>query len=177
MDELKKLALKVDTLFETCAIFALLGVILVMTLQVVTRKIFNFVFFWSEEGILLCLVWFAFMSIAIGFREGVHMGVDALTEHFSPRVNGWINKWIDIMGLIYGLYFVVYGWEFTVLMFESTLPATKLPNSVVYLVMPVSGVMVCAYSILQMMGIDTRRHKGADIEVGAELEEKSDGSK
>jgi TRAP-type transport system small permease protein len=74
MEQLKKIALKIDTLFETFAIIALLGVITVMSVQVFTRKLFNFVFFWSEEAILLFLVWFAFMGIAIGFREGVHMG-------------------------------------------------------------------------------------------------------
>lgn len=168
MKMLKQIALKIDTLFETGAILALLGVILVMAVQVITRKLFNFVFFWSEEAILICLVWFAFMGIAIGFREGVHMGVEALTDHLPASVNRWVDRWIDIMGLIFGLYFVVYGWEFTLLMLESTLPATKLPNSVVYAVMPVSGFMVCVYSVLQMLGIDTRRHKGADIEIGGE---------
>ncbi|MDR7866891.1 MAG: TRAP transporter small permease [Sporomusaceae bacterium] len=168
MEALKRIAIKIDTLFETCAIFALLGVIIVMAVQVATRKLLNFVFFWSEEAILICLVWFAFMGIAIGFREGVHMGVEALTDRLPARVNRWIDKWIDIMGLIYGLYFVIYGWEFTLLMLESTLPATKMPNSVVYAVMPVSGFMVCVYSVLQMLGVDTRRHKGADIEMGVE---------
>ncbi len=168
MQILKRLALKIDTLFETCAILALLGVILVMAVQVMTRKLFNFVFFWSEEAILVCLVWFAFMGIAIGFREGVHMGVEALTDRLPASVNRWIDRWIDVMGLIFGLYFVVYGWEFTVLMLESTLPATKLPNSVVYAVMPVSGFMVCVYSVLQMLGFDTRRHKGSDIEIGGD---------
>jgi TRAP-type C4-dicarboxylate transport system permease small subunit len=146
-----------------------------MSVQVFTRKLFNFVFFWSEEAILLLLVWFALMGIAIGFREGVHMGVEALTDRLPCSVNKWIDRWINVMGLLYGLYFVVYGWEFTVLMLESTLPATKLPNSVVYLVMPVSGIMVCAYSILHLLGIDTRRHKGSDLEIGVEAEEKSDG--
>jgi TRAP-type C4-dicarboxylate transport system permease small subunit len=173
MELLKRIALKIDTLFETCAILALLGVIIVMAVQVVTRKLLNFVFFWSEEAILVCLVWFAFMGIALGFREGVHMGVEALTDRLPARVNKWVDKWIDIMGLLYGLYFVVYGWEFTVLMLESTLPATKLPNSVVYAVMPVSGFMVCVYSVLQMLGVDTRRHKGADIEIGGETEAKN----
>lgn len=167
---LKKIALKIDTFFETFAILALLSVILIMFVQVVTRKLFNFVFFWSEEGILLCLVWFAFMGIAIGFREGVHMGVEALTDHLPASVNKWIDKWIELMGLLYGLYFVIYGWEFTVLMFDSTLPATKLPNSIVYLVMPVSGLMVCAYSLLHLAGINTKRHTGSDIEVGGDTE-------
>ncbi len=168
MEKLKRIALKIDTLFETGAILALLGVIIVMAVQVMTRKLFNFVFFWSEEAILVCLVWFAFMGIAIGFREGVHMGVEALTDHLPAGINKWIDKWVDIMGLIYGLYFVIYGWEFTLLMMESTLPATKFPNSVVYAVMPVSGFMVCVYSVLQMLGVDTRRHKGSDIEMGLE---------
>lgn len=170
MGLLKRFALKLDTLFETGAIIALLGVVSIMSVQVFTRKLFNFVFFWSEEAILLCLVWFAFMGIAIGFREGVHMGVEAFTDRMPATINKWIDKWIEIMGLLYGLYFIFYGWEFTVLMFDSTLPATKLPNSVVYLVMPVSGIMVCAYSILHLCGIDTRRHKGADIEIGGETE-------
>ncbi|HWR09502.1 TRAP transporter small permease [Sporomusa sp.] len=168
MECLKRIALKIDTLFENCAILALLGVILVMAVQVFTRKVFNFVFFWSEEAILLCLVWFAFMGIAIGFREGVHMGVEALTDRMSPKVNFWLDKWIEVMGLLYGLYFVIYGWEFTVLMFDSTLPATKLPNSIVYLVMPVSGLMVCAYSLLHLAGIDTKRHTGSDLEIGGD---------
>ncbi|TCL37620.1 TRAP-type C4-dicarboxylate transport system permease small subunit [Anaerospora hongkongensis] len=168
MKYLRKAALVLDSFFENFAIISLLGVIIIMIVQVATRKLFNFVFFWSEEAILLSLVWFSFMGIAIGFREGVHMGVEALTDRLPPVVNKWIDKWIDVMGLLYGLYFVVYGWEFTVLMFESTLPATKLPNSVVYLVMPVSGVMVCAYCLLQLLGIDTKRHKGADIEIGGD---------
>ena len=166
MNQLKKLALKIDTAFETVSILFLLGVIIVMAVQVATRKLFNFVFFWSEEAILLCLVWFSFMGIAIGFREGVHMGVEALTDRMSARANKWIDIWVNLMGLLYGVYFVIYGWEFTVLMFESTLPATKLPNSVVYAVMPVSGLMVCAYSLLQLFGVNTKRHKGADIEIG-----------
>jgi TRAP-type C4-dicarboxylate transport system permease small subunit len=163
---LKKIALQIDTAFETVTILFLLGVIIVMAVQVLTRKLLNFVFFWSEEAILVCLVWFSFMGIAVGFREGVHMGVEALTDHLSARANKIIDIWVNLMGLIYGLYFVIYGWEFTLLMLESTLPATKLPNSVVYAVMPVSGLMVCVYSLLQLVGVDTRRHKGADIEIG-----------
>ncbi len=168
MHRLRKIALQIDTAFETVTILFLLGVIIVMAVQVLTRKLFNFVFFWSEEAILVCLVWFSFMGIAVGFREGVHMGVEALTDHLPAGINKWIDKWVDIMGLIYGLYFVIYGWEFTLLMMESTLPATKFPNSVVYAVMPVSGFMVCVYSVLQMLGVDTRRHKGSDIEMGLE---------
>ncbi len=171
MKALRRIMLAIDSFLENFAITALLFVVVVMSVQVFTRKFFNFVFFWSEEAILLSLVWFAFMGIAVGFREGIHMGIDSLTNYFSKRVNRWIDVWIALMGLAYGIYFVIYGWEFTVLMMESTLPATKLPNSVVYFVMPVSGIMVCVYSLLHLCGIDTTRHGASVIEVGSDLEE------
>ena len=70
-----------------------------------------------------------------------------------------LDKFIEAATFIFGVYLIIYGWEFTVLMSESTLPATKLPNSALYVVMPLTGVMTCAYSLLQLMGIDTKRHK------------------
>jgi TRAP-type C4-dicarboxylate transport system permease small subunit len=85
---LRRIAVTIDSIFETGAILALLAMILIVTTQVFTRKLFNFVFFWSEEITLLLLGWFSFMGMAIGFREGLHMGMDSFTECL-PR---WFNR-------------------------------------------------------------------------------------
>ena len=175
MKILKQIALKIDTFLESFALIALLSVILIMTLQVFTRKIFNFVFFWSEESILLLLVWFSFMGIAIGFREYIHLGVDSFTNYLPKKVNRVLDKVIELVSFGCGLYFIIYGWEFTVLMANSTLAATKLPNSCLYAVMPLCGVMMCFYSALHLFGVNTKRHKGNEIEMDMGLEEKPDG--
>lgn len=166
METLKKIARAIDTLFESIALIALASMILIVIMQVMTRKLFNFVFFWSEEVTLLLLVWFAFMGMAIGFREYLHMGVDSFTEFLPDKVNFILDKIIGICTFGFGVYMIYYGWDFTVMMHESTLAATKLPNSVLYLVMPVTGVMTCAYSALQVAGFDTKRHKGNEVEMG-----------
>lgn len=175
MNNFRKLALKMDNLFETVALLALLGVVLIVSVQVITRKLFNFVFFWSEEVTLVLLVWFSFMGMAIGFREYLHIGVDALTERLPQWFNDKLDKVIQFVNFGVGLYLLYYGWDFTVLAHESTLAATKLPNSVVYAVMPITGFMISAYSLLQLFGIDTKRHQGnevemVDMEVGSETE-------
>jgi TRAP-type C4-dicarboxylate transport system permease small subunit len=136
-------------------------------MTVITRKIFNFVFFWSEEVTLLLLVWFSFMGMAIGFREGLHLAMDLIEGYLPKVVNTIMDRIIDISTFIFGLYLVFQGWDFTVLMHDSTLPATKLPNSVLYAVMPVSGLMTCAYAALHCFGIDTKRHHD-DIDEGVE---------
>lgn len=170
MQSLRKFALWYDTVFESVALVALSSMILVVTLQVMTRKLFNFVFFWSEEVTLVLLVWFAFMGIAIGFREDLHLGMDSVVDLLPPKPKRAVELLIEACIFAFGLYLVVYGWEFTVLMLDSTLPATKLPNSVVYFVMPISGVMTCAYSALHICGIDTHRHKPHEIEMGHGME-------
>ena len=155
---LRRIVLAIDSGLETFALTSLLSMIMIVSVQVFTRKVFNFVFFWSEEITLLLLVWFAFMGIGIGVREHLHMAMD-LIEGFTPK---WfikiLDKLIELSTFIFGVYLIYYGWEFTVIMNESTLAATKLPNSALYIVMPITGVMICAYSLLQFCGVDTTRH-------------------
>jgi TRAP-type C4-dicarboxylate transport system permease small subunit len=166
MKTLKKIALLIDSLFENLALIALASMTVIVFIQVITRKLFNHVFFWSEEVTLLLMVWFSFMGIAIGFREKLHMSMDSVTKFFPKRVNKLLDKIIDVCIFLFGLYLIVNGWQFTVLMNESKLPATQLPNSVQYVVMPLTGVMICVYSFLQFIGIDTIRHRG--LEEGSE---------
>lgn len=166
MKIVKRIALGIDSVFENFALIALTSMTLIVMVQVITRKVFNFVFFWSEEVTLLLMVWFSFMGIAIGFREKLHMAMDSVTKHFPTRVNWVLDKVIDTCILLFGLYLVINGWDFTVLMNESTMPATQLPNSVLYVVMPITGCMICVYAFLQLIGINTKRHHG--IEEGGE---------
>lgn len=161
----KKLALTIDSFFENMALIALTSMTLIVFMQVITRKLFNFVFFWSEEVTLLLMVWFSFMGFALGFREKLHIAMESVTQHLPRRVDRALGKIIDICIFGFGLYLVVNGWQFTELMNESTLPATKLPTSAMYVVMPVSGIMICIYSTLQFIGIQTIRHNGIEEEV------------
>lgn len=162
---IKRIALAIDSFFENFALVAIASMAVIVAIQVITRKLFNFVFFWSEEITLLLMVWFSFMGIAIGFREKLHLAMDSFTNLLPKRINKVLDKVIQVCIFAFGFYLIKNGWEFTVLMNESTLPATKLPNSSMYLVMPITGVMICVYTFLQLIGIETIRHEHIDEEV------------
>lgn len=163
MSALKRFLLAVDSFAESFALLSIVSMVIIVTIQVFTRKLFNFVFFWSEEVTLLLLAWFSYMGIAIGFREHLHMEMDIMSSA-PPKVLKVLDKFVQFSTLIFGLYLIVYGWEFTVLMGESTLPATKMPNSVLYIVMPITGLMTSCYALLQLFGIETKRHKDVEAE-------------
>ncbi|MFJ5624130.1 TRAP transporter small permease [Peribacillus loiseleuriae] len=158
MKGLKRFCLFIDSLFEKVAIGSLIVMIIIVTLQVFTRKLFNFVLFWSEEVTLLLLCWFSFMGIAIGIREKLHLAIESFTAKLPPAANKVIDKLVALGTIAFAVFLIKYGWDFTVLMSTSTLPATKLSNAWEYAVMPITGFMMIIYAFLQLIGIDTRRH-------------------
>jgi TRAP-type transport system small permease protein len=162
---LKRTLVQIDKMVDRCIITMLVAMIFIVFLQVITRKIFSFVFFWSEEVTLLCLTWFSFMGIAIGFREKWHLAMDVLENVLPKAIIAILDRFIDFCIFLFGLYLVVYGWQFTSLMGESILPATQLPNSIQYIVMPITGVLTCVYSLLQLMGKDLRRYHYVEEEI------------
>ena len=109
----KKALLAVDSFVESFCLLSMLTMVLIVSMQVITRKFFNFVFFWSEEVTLLLLAWFAFMGIAIGCRENLHLSMDVLESLASKRFLKALDKVIEITTFIFGVYLIIYGWEFT----------------------------------------------------------------
>ena len=162
---LARFFIRIDKMIEAFAIVLIIAMVLIVFTQVMTRKLFNFVFFWSEEVTLLCLTWFSFIGIAIGFREKLHLGMDVLENLASKTVLTILDRVIDVVTFGFGLYMIVYGTQFTLLMSESTLPATKLPNSIQYVVVPFTGVLCCIYATLQFLGKNTQRYTEIDDEI------------
>lgn len=165
MKTLRKWALCIDSVFEHAALLALAAMTMIVIVQVFTRKFFHFVFFWSEEITLLLMVWSSFMGIAVGFREKLHIAMDSLTNLFGDRFNRWWDKCISLCVLCFGAYLVINGWIFTVDQYANRLPATGWTNSLYYIVMPITGLMICVYSSLSLLGMETRRHQDLDEEV------------
>jgi len=162
--------LKVDKVFEAFAIFLLIAMIVIVTFAVFSRKLLGFVFPWSEEVTLLCLTWFSFIGIAIGFREELHLGMDMLDSLISKKVAYVWDRIIDFVVFFFGLYLVVYGWQFAWMMRDSVLAATQWPNMVQYVVMPITGVLTCVYSALRFIGKDLRRFNVIEEEIKKDAE-------
>jgi TRAP-type C4-dicarboxylate transport system permease small subunit len=163
--------LTIDRIVDGFCIFLLVIMILIVVMAVVTRKGFGFMFAWSEEITLLCLTWFTFMGIAIGFRERLHLGMDLVDPDKLPRpVNLFLGRLVDLVTFLFGLYLVIYGTNFAISMRGAILPATEMPNMVQYIVLPITGVLTCVYAALQFLGRDLRRFNVIEEEIKRDAE-------
>jgi len=156
----------IDKAIDGFCIVLLVAMILIVFGAVITRKGFGWMFAWSEEITLLCLTWFTFMGIAVGFRERLHLSMEMIdVDKLPPKVLLVTDRFIDLVTFFFGLYLVIYGWNFAMMMRGSILPATQMPNLVQYIVMPITGVMTCIYAALQFLGHDLRRYNVIEEEI------------
>jgi TRAP-type C4-dicarboxylate transport system permease small subunit len=165
----RRFFLTIDKAIDGFCIILLVAMILIVVMAVVTRKGFGFMFAWSEEITLLCLTWFTFMGIAVGFRERLHLGME-LFDKLPPKVLLVTDRFVDLVTFFFGLYLVIYGWNFAMMMRGSILAATEMPNLVQYIVMPITGVMTCIYTGLQFLGRDLRRYNVIEEEIKRDAE-------
>lgn len=153
----------IDAAFEYLGIALLVAMVLIVTWQVLARQGLGSAPQWSEEVSLILMVWIGFIGIAIGFRERVHIALEFLVSRLPGAAQKVIEKLTLLLVLGFGLFLLVQGWSFTSQTLSSTLPSTGLPRGTLYAVMPLTGAMVCLYSVLQMFGISTQRH-GEQVE-------------
>ena len=152
----------VDTVFETLCLVSLVATLVIVLWQVFSREVLSTSPSWSEESARILLVWIGFLGATIAFREGAHIAVTFLVDRFPTLVQTVVERLVQVLLIGFGLFLVVQGSQFVVDAQHATLPGTGLPRSVNYLMMPVAGLMLIAYTTLQAFGVSTRRYAEAD---------------
>lgn len=102
----------VDT-FEETAIAALLGLMTMLTFtNVVMRYAFNNSLIWSLEVVLIMFAWLVLFGISYGFKVTAHLGVDAVTNLFSPPVQKVIALVAGALCIVYGTLILKGSWDY-----------------------------------------------------------------
>ncbi|MDG1376007.1 MAG: TRAP transporter small permease [Yoonia sp.] len=102
----------VDT-FEETAIAALLGMMTLLTFtNVIMRYAFNNSIIWSLEVVLVMFAWLVLFGLSYGFKVTAHLGVDAVTNMFSPPVQKVLALIAGAVCILYGVLILKGSWDY-----------------------------------------------------------------
>lgn len=132
----------------------MIAMTLIVFVQVVCRYVFNFSIRWSEEVPLILMVWFGFISMAIGVKKRLHISIELFYNMFPEALQKVILKVVDLLVMSFGICMVVFGYKLAMFTMTSTLPATKLPTGWLYMAIPVAGLLISYDSLMDLLGID-----------------------
>lgn len=139
------------------AVLILLMVILVVSVFCqITFRFFGMALTWTEELSRYSMIWMTFLGAAYAVSTKAHIGM----ELFVDRMQGIVKKlMITVAALFSGTFFimmVVKGYELSMRVMEQTSAVLQIPMGIVYLVIPISGVVL----FINLVYVTTKELKG-----------------
>jgi TRAP-type transport system small permease protein len=150
---IKKVLNTIDTIIEYICMGTLAILVCIVFYQVFTRYILHFTPRWSEETCVILMIWLGFVTLALGVKKGSHISISALVNLFPKPMQRVIFFIDEIVVMIFGIVITIYGQRLSAFTMSSTLPATQLPSGVLYACLPVSGVLIIAYTIMRIINL------------------------
>lgn len=101
---------------------------------------------WSEEAAKFLMVWLTFAAAPIALARGGHAAIDALPRALPPRGGQAVNAFIHLSVLLFMLVLIQQGWGFAWNARSQHAPSMNLSMLVVFISMPISGVLMLLVS-------------------------------
>ena len=161
MEQLKKILDSIFVWVLKLAMVLLVAMVVLVFLNVVLRYGFSSGIFWSEEISLVIVIWFTFIAMALGVKESLHINVDILPKKLPKSFFTSLNCLRDLLVVLVGGIMIYYGWKLTLNGAKSTLPATNIPNSINYVVLPIAGIFIALYASIHLYE-DILKFKGGE---------------
>lgn len=151
MDKLLKGVRSVLYGFSVVAMSVMLVIIFA---QVVTRYLFNYTPEWSEELARFLFVWVVFLGSALIMGESGHLAVQFLPDKFKGTALGtFLDVVINACGYVFIGLLLTQGWKMTSIMTFQRAPGLDIPMSWVYVIIPVSCVLMLLYLFRETLRI------------------------
>lgn len=139
-----------DRIESVAVTLLMLTATLVAIGQVIARYLFNNSLYWSEEFVLYALIAMSFLSMGMGVRYVAHISVEAGLAFSGPHLSRYLKIGAAILGLIFAAVLVYLGWRLAqnTMRMGQLSPAMRIPVGYVYLIIPISGVLMALRYLL-----------------------------
>lgn len=81
-----------DNILMVVLLLAVGVMVSVVSAQVALRYGMNLSIDWADELSRLAFVWSMFLAIPLGVRQGAHIGINVLVEHFPPNAQNLLRR-------------------------------------------------------------------------------------
>ena len=160
MHEVRAGIMRVLGIVITC-LFALMTVI--GTYQIVTRYFFNRPSTVSEELLTYSFTWMSLLASAYVFGKRDHMRMGFLADKFTGPGRRYLEAAIDLLTFAFAGVVMVYGGiSITKLTMIQTTASLRVPMGYIYVIVPVTGVLIMLFSLMNAADMLHRDFSGKE---------------
>ena len=148
----------IDRFLERCLVIIMAVLTLDVLWQVVSRYALSSPSSWTEELARFLLIWVSLLGAAYLTGQQGHIAIDVLPRRLSGRRRRRLGQLIQSIIFLFGLCVLVAGGTNLVsvtLTLGQSSPALNIPLGYVYLVLPLSGLLMTFYSLADILAPDS----------------------
>lgn len=137
---------------------AMILMVIVACWQVISRYVFNAPSTFSEEFLRFSLVWVSVIGMAYVAGKREHINLTLFLDKAPQRfVKTW-NIILQVVFILFAIYvLIIGGLKISGNAMTQVSPVLQLSMGVVYYVLPISGVLIIIYSVLNIIDIKQDR--------------------
>lgn len=148
------------------AVLVTLMIVMVVTVswQVITRYLLNSPSSYTEELATYLLIWISLLGAAYALRVRAHLGIDVLVRRLRIGRQRMMRHAAYLVVIVFSLVALVFGGSWLVyvtLDLNQLSAAFQVPIGYVYLVLPLSGLLMTYYSVIAMLELRRTPHETA----------------
>lgn len=134
------------------------ALVLVVVWQVFARLVLDRPQAWTDEASRMIFVWLGLLAAAYVFGERGHIAVDYLARRFPAPVQKVLASFVQLVILFFALVGMVWGGYLAAsIAWTQNLTALPLTIGWVYVVIPVAGVFVAVFALIDLVAVLTGR--------------------
>ena len=149
-----KLRLMIDRILANFLVFIMAVMVLNVLWQVASRFIFGSPSSFTDELARYLMIWIGILGAAYVSGRNMHVAIDVLPSRLSSKTQRQLKLIVRILIILFCLGAMVIGGSRLVYIthvLDQNSPALQVPLSVVYLVLPISGLLIMYYKISDIL--------------------------
>jgi TRAP-type C4-dicarboxylate transport system permease small subunit len=146
----KKCVRAICFFFEVIAALSLVGMLVVVLIHVTMRYFFQNAPGWGEELARQFMILFAFIGIALGVRDKLHIALTLVAEGPLKKILLPIEIFVKCLILILGIMMSSFMGPYFSKLKDNRLPGTGIPVGFQYLIPTVMGILVSLVALYQI---------------------------
>jgi TRAP-type C4-dicarboxylate transport system permease small subunit len=141
---------KIDTILGKVLVIIMSLLVIDVLWQVISRYVLSAPSSFTDELAGFLLIWVGMLGAAYIAGQRGHLAIDLMLQKASPKKKRRLEFFIDFSIALFSLFIMVIGGGWLVItrfMFNVSSAALHIPLGYVYMIMPISGLIILYYSI------------------------------